>query len=179
MEQRKLKGIKTYNIDVDEDIHIYQAYANCVNWLLNDNKLTSSELEIMSYFMYYNNKYKTIEDIEVRGELLFSLNTRKKIREALTMNSPRFDNYLKSIKSKGVIQNDRIADIFIFYPETMSSLLFSFSIKKGPEPVKYEEVQEIKFEPIPETITTTPDFDAPEGYVTLDDLYYEDTKDYD
>ncbi len=149
MEQRKLKGIKTYNIDVDEELHIYQAYSSAVNWMLGDRMLSSIELEILSYFLYYNNKYKSIDDLTTRSEFLFSSSTKKKIRDEFGINAQKFDNYLNKIKKKGVIVNNRIMDMFVIYPDTMSSLLFNFSIKKPQVPVKLEQVEEYKFDHLP------------------------------
>jgi hypothetical protein len=149
MEQKKLKGIKTYNIDVDDELYIYQAYASAVNWMLGDKMLSSIELEILSYFLYYNNKYKNIDDMETRSEFLFSSSTKKKIRDQFGINSQKFDNYLNKIKKKGVIVEDKIMDMFVIYPDTMSSLLFNFSVNRPQAPVKLERVEDYKFDHLP------------------------------
>lgn len=147
----KLKGIKTFKLDFETDIHLYQAYISSINWMMGKNMLSNIEVEILSYFLYYNNKYSAIEDLDVRFELLFSSTTKHKIRNEFNINTQKLEGYLNKLRKKGVINDNKISDIFMVQPNKVSSILFSFSVKQvnAPKPPVVEEEMEINYKPMP------------------------------
>ena len=72
--------IKKFNIPVKEKVQVFQVWLGAINWTLGVNQLTDSELEIFSYLLYYNDKYKSITEHDVRMDILFSTTIKNKIK---------------------------------------------------------------------------------------------------
>lgn len=111
-------------IPLHNEIDIYKSYLYTVNWM-RKIPLAKKEMEVLSHFMYYNNKYKDL-DSEIKKEILFSKTTRKQIQEQLGMKPVVFDNYVKSLRDKGVIKDNEIIRSLQIYPNNNS---YTFSIK--------------------------------------------------
>lgn len=138
---------KAYEIPIKSRIALFQAYLVAFNWTLGKNELTISEIEILSYFLYYNEKYKSIKEDEVRYELLFSTSVKKKIREEFNIDSQKLETYLNKLRKKGVVtSNNGINPAFVIYPENVIDLTFSFKMlnsKVKETPVVQAEKQEV------------------------------------
>lgn len=111
-------------VPLKREIDIYRSYLFTVNWM-RKSPLSKKEMEVLAYFMLYNNKYKDLED-KIKKEILFSKTTRKEIQESLGMKAVVFDNYLKSLRDKGVIKENEIIKSLRVYPE-QNSFTFSFN----------------------------------------------------
>jgi len=96
------------NINVENKFEVYKSYLSIVNWTLGDKSLSNKEIDILAYFMYYNELYANIPDEEAKIELLMSASTKKKIKQKLSMSSSMFDTYLSRIKKKGLISDTGI-----------------------------------------------------------------------
>lgn len=123
--------MKTFQITVNSRLELYQAYIASVNWMLGKNSLSNSEIEILSYFLYYNDKYKNIKESEIRFELLFSNSVKKKIRTEFNLSSQKMETYLNKLRKKGVILKNSINSLFDININDVMNL--SYIIKLGPQ----------------------------------------------
>jgi len=119
--------IKKFNIPVTEKIQIFQVWLASINWTFGKNQLTEAELEMLSYFLYYNDVYKTIKEKEVRMDLLFSTTIKNKIKKEFSVSTHKMETYLNKLRKKNVIEKNIIDDRFIIYPG--DSLEVSFNCK--------------------------------------------------
>lgn len=136
--------VKNIKIPLNKRIEIFQAWLYAVNWTLGDNKLSDSELEILSYFLYYNDKYKTIIEDDIRGELIFSTGIKKKIKAEFEIDSQKLETYLNKLRKKGIINNNVINPSLMVYPGKDLKVVYDFSIVEQynnfvPEPEVEEE----------------------------------------
>lgn len=145
--------IKHFNIPITERIQIFQLWLASINWTLGKNQLTEAELEILSYLLYYNDKYKSIQDYNVRMDLLFSTSIKKKIREEFNIPSQKFETYLNKLRNKGILDKNSINPKFVVYPDNKLQITFSCELKvdepkKSSEPVvqSFENEEHIKEE---------------------------------
>lgn len=84
-----------------EKSQIYKAYFVIINGLL---KLTPKELDIVSKLYYYTYEIsKSVKDEKLQGVLLFSTEYKKKIADELSIDNLLLNNYISSLKKKGVI----------------------------------------------------------------------------
>ena len=75
-------------------------------------KLRPKERLLLAYFLYYNDKYKSL-DIEDRSKIIFkSKETRIDISEALHMDSQAFYNNKCYLKAKGIIDDEYLVKSF-------------------------------------------------------------------
>lgn len=118
---------KSFEIKANTRIELFQFWLAACNWTLGKNSLTESELKILSYFLYYNDKYKSIQDLETRFELLFSNSIKKKIKEEFGVESQKLETYLNKLRKKGVITStNSINSSFLIYPENKIILSYNF-----------------------------------------------------
>jgi len=66
------------------------------------NDLTRKELDLYAYFLYYNDKYKTIP-LRDRNKLIFNHDIRKTIAKKMGINMARVYNIVALLKKKGII----------------------------------------------------------------------------
>lgn len=123
--------MKTFQITVNSKLELYQAYIASVNWMLGKKSLSESEIEVLSYFLYYNDKYKNIKEKEIRFELLFSNSVKKKIRTEFNISSQKMETYLNRLRKKGVILKDSIISLFDINIDEVMNLSYIFRL--GPE----------------------------------------------
>lgn len=139
---------KIYDIPIKSKIDMYQAWILSINWTLYKNQLTTSEIGILSYLLYYNEKYKAIKEDEIRYELLFSTSVKKKIREEFSIDSQKFETYLNKLRKKGIITaNNSINPRFIVYIDDKLTVGFNFVLqnttpKPQPEPLLPPQVED-------------------------------------
>lgn len=114
---------------VSQRIHLFQGWLASINWMLGKNSLTEEELKIVSYLLYYNDKYKSITDEEARNELLFSTSVKKKIKNEFGVESQKLETYLNKLRKKDVItSSNTINPRFIIYPEDTVVVKFDFKL---------------------------------------------------
>ena len=101
------------------------------------HKLRSKEIEALSLMLYYRYELsREISDKEIVDIILFSTQTRNKIREDLGgMSQKVFNNLLTSLRNKKTISKDnKINHVLIpNMTENGFKLIFDFEIKKQHE----------------------------------------------
>lgn len=136
---------KKFNIPVTERIQIFQVWLASINWTLGPNQLTEAELEILSYLIYYNDKYKSIKEHSIRMDLLFSTTIKTKIKEEFDIPTHKLETYLNKLRKKECIKNNSIDERFIIYPD--SSLEVTFLSKIAVNETR-PAVQDTPVEPV-------------------------------
>lgn len=132
--------IKKFNIPVKEKVQVFQVWLGAINWTLGANQLTDSELEIFSYLLYYNDKYKSITEHDVRMDLLFSTTIKNKIKQEFNIATHKLETYLNKLRNKGFITNNSLTERFLIYPESSIEVTFTCFMEvekpapKNPEP---------------------------------------------
>jgi hypothetical protein len=142
--------IKKFNIPVKERVQVFQVWLGAINWTLGVNQLTDSELEIFSYLLYYNDKYKSITEHEVRMDLLFSTTIKNKIKQEFNIVTHKLETYLNKLRNKGFIVGNSVPERFLVYPESSIEVTFTcfMEVQTPKVEVKVEEL-EIPTEQIP------------------------------
>lgn len=134
--------IKKFNIPVKEKVQVFQVWLGAINWTLGTNQLTDSELEIFSYLLYYNDKYKSITEHDVRMDLLFSTTIKNKIKQEFNIATHKLETYLNKLRNKGFIVGNSVPERFLVYPENSIEVTFTCFMEvekpapkpKNPEP---------------------------------------------
>lgn len=134
--------VKNFNIPVQERIQLFQVWLASINWTLGKSQLTQAELEILSYLIYYNDKYKTIKEADVRMDLLFSTTIKSKIKKEFDVSTHKLETYLNKLRKKKVIENNSINEKFIIYPEKSLQVQFNSILHNSQS----EDISEFKNE---------------------------------
>lgn len=122
--------IKPFNIKVKNKQELFLAYLKAINWTLPE-QLTDSELEVLSYLVYYNNFYAAeIKSDEIRYDLLFSSSTKKKIREEFEIDSQKFETYLNKLRKKGIITNNSLSNKVVITIDDKLEIRFTMTVKE-------------------------------------------------
>jgi hypothetical protein len=99
------------------------------------HKLTDAESSIFLEFLRKRHLFASnVKDDNVVNKLLFSTDTRKEIMVSLGYKMGTFQNYLTSMRNKGVIQDNKINKKLIPNYEDGTNnfkLIFNFDIKNG------------------------------------------------
>lgn len=123
--------IKPFNIKVKNKQELFLAYLKAINWTLPE-QLTDSELEVLSYLVYYNNFYAAeIKSDEIRYDLLFSSSTKKKIREEFGIDAQKFETYLNKLRKKQVIVNNTLSSRVVITMEDKLEIRFTMSVQQA------------------------------------------------
>jgi predicted transcriptional regulator len=120
--------VKKFNINVDKKIYLFQLWLASINWTLGSNQLTEIEIEILSYFLYYNSKYDSIKENDVRMDLLFSSTIKNKIKKEFNISTTKLETYLNKLRKKSVINNNCIDEKFIIYPDNSIKVELFFNV---------------------------------------------------
>jgi len=122
--------IKPFNIKVKNKQELFLAYLKAINWTLPE-QLTDSELEVLSYLVYYNNFYAgEIKSDEIRYDLLFSSSTKKKIREEFDIDTQKFETYLNKLRKKQIIINNTLSSRVVITAEDKLEIRFTMAVKE-------------------------------------------------
>jgi hypothetical protein len=130
--------IKKFNIPVKEKVQVFQVWLGAINWTLGTNQLTDSELEIFSYLLYYNDKYKSITEHDVRMDLLFSTTIKNKIKQEFNIATHKLETYLNKLRNKGFIVGNSVPERFLVYPENSIEVTFTCFMEAVAKPKKPE-----------------------------------------
>ena len=157
--------IKPFNIKVKNKQELFLAYLKAINWTLPE-QLTDSELEVLSYLVYYNNFYAAeIKSDEIRYDLLFSSSTKKKIREEFDIDAQKFETYLNKLRKKGIITNNALSKQVVITIDDKLEVRFTMALKEEPIAPKDDKpsfegfVDEVVEVPEVSTITSLGDDD--------------------
>jgi hypothetical protein len=146
--------VKPFNIKVKNKQELFLAYLKSINWTLPE-QLTDSELEVLSYLVYYNNFYAAeIKSDEIRYDLLFSSSTKKKIREEFDIDAQKFETYLNKLRKKQVIVNNTLSSRVVITMQDKLEVRFTMSVK---EPIENERPS---FDNFVDEVTEVPELKA-------------------
>lgn len=106
------------------DRNFYRYYVELLNPIA---KLRKKELDVLAQLLYYDNKYKSLED-KIRYKIIFDQDTKLEIREALNLSEASLNNNLSELRKKKVIKDNQIAKGYRVYPGEESKLVFNFLI---------------------------------------------------
>lgn len=156
--------VKPFNIKVKNKQELFLAYLKSINWTLPE-QLTDSELEVLSYLVYYNNFYAAeIKSDEIRYDLLFSSSTKKKIREEFDIDAQKFETYLNKLRKKQVIVNNTLSSRVVITMQDKLEVRFTMSVK---EPIENERPS---FDNFVDEVTEVPELKAITSIDDDDDL---------
>tara|TARA_R110000803_G_scaffold129900_1_gene197289 strand:- start:392 stop:685 length:294 start_codon:yes stop_codon:yes gene_type:complete len=97
--------------------------------------LRRKEIEAVGLLLYYRYELsREVSNIELVDRLLFSTETRTKIRADLNnMSQKVFNNLLTSLRKKGVLSKDNkiVPQLIPNMTEDGFNLVFSFEVKKN------------------------------------------------
>jgi hypothetical protein len=95
------------------------------------NRLRNKELDVLAVYLYYNNKYKLIEE-NLRYRIINDSATRREMQRDLGINEDVFNNNLSLIRKTGVIDMDGNLTKFLqVHPTDKYELIINFNIKKN------------------------------------------------
>ena len=98
------------------------------------HKLRNKEIEALSLMLYYRYELsREIPNVEMVDMILFSTETRSKIRSELSnMSQKVFNNLLTSLRKKGVLTKDNKIhhNLIPNMTESGFKLIFNFEVKK-------------------------------------------------
>ena len=145
------------NYIITNRVDLFKGWLNVINCTLSKKgSLTESELEILTYLLYYNDKYKSITEDETRFELLFSPSVKRKMKEEFNVDSQKLETYLNKLRKKGVIaSNNTINPKFIIYPEDTVFISFTFQLNNiQPQIISSPKIDTQVPEPITNIVST-------------------------
>lgn len=92
------------------------------------HKMREKQIQVLAQLMYYNDKYKHLEE-EVREKMLFDSDTKAKIRQSLKMSEGSFNNNMSELRKKKAIIDNALAPMWRVYLDgTPKKLTFDFNI---------------------------------------------------
>lgn len=83
-------------------LNFYSNYLKCFNPVL---KLKNREIQVLAKILDYYINYEPLE-YSAKIALLYSMHTRKKIREEVGMSEASFNNHLVQLKAKRMLKDD-------------------------------------------------------------------------
>jgi hypothetical protein len=111
------------------DRNFYRYYVELLNPII---KLRKKELDVLANLLYYDNKYKDLED-KIRYKIIFDQDTKLEIREALNLSEASLNNNLSELRKKKIIVNNQISKGYRVYPGEDNKLVFNFVINADSE----------------------------------------------
>jgi len=104
----------------------FRQYVELLNPIL---KLRGKELDVLSMLLYCNNEKQYIQEHD-RWVNIFSYDNKWKMRQDLGLSDASFANNLSSLRKKGVITENKVAEGLLIYPgeNKKFSLSFKFNI---------------------------------------------------
>lgn len=129
MQQKKNINIKRIHTDKKSIFNYW------LEFLKPYHKLRRKEIEAVGLLLYYRYELsREVSNIELVDRLLFSTETRTKIRADLNnMSQKVFNNLLTSLRKKGVLSKDNkiVPQLIPNMTEDGFNLVFSFEVKKN------------------------------------------------
>jgi hypothetical protein len=92
----------------------------------SDVKLYQKELDILSEMLYYANRIPNLENYQ---DYIFNSAIRKEIRTNVGLDTQTFNTHLSNMRSKKIIENNRINHYLIISAVKQVKLTFKFDIK--------------------------------------------------
>lgn len=119
-------------IDTTDDM-FYRQYVEVVKVFPPINKLNRRELGTLSEIMRKNNelskKFKDCPEDEDKWTLLMSRQIRKEMRERAGLSIASWNNNLNSLRSAGILIDNKLTESLRVYPTKKNVVSFEFYIK--------------------------------------------------
>jgi len=74
--------------------------------------LRNRDLEVLAILMYYNFKYRTVEET-IRWRIINSSSTKKEMQDAISMSEDIFNNNMSHIRKAGLLDKDNKQPSFL------------------------------------------------------------------
>lgn len=103
----------------------YTLYITLLNPLLDKNKLTEQEINVLSKMLYIDNMYSHLTK-ENRDIIIFNKITKSKIKDSLSISSNSYENVLSKLRKKKIISNK---SLLFKQPNLKDELSINFIIK--------------------------------------------------
>jgi hypothetical protein len=93
------------------------------------NVLRNRELDVLAILMYYNYKYKNIEE-NIRWRVIHDTSTKREMQQDVDMTEDIFNNNLSLVRKSGLLDKDgKIPKWLMFYVDDAFEVNFNFKIK--------------------------------------------------
>lgn len=87
------------------------------------DSLTGRELQVYAYFLYYNDKYKTIP-LKDRNKLIFNRSVRGDIAKKMHLKRSRIYNIVTLLKKKGIIGDGELNPRYVINKTDYLAFIF-------------------------------------------------------
>lgn len=92
-----------------------------------DIVLNPKLLHVFALLLYYNNKYKDMND-NIKWDMVFGNESRLDIMNEVKISRTQLNTYISRLRNIHLLTGRQISLPFIFYPETGFELTFKFNI---------------------------------------------------
>lgn len=116
-----MSNTRTIPIPCDE-VSFYRFYVELLNPIMN---LRKKELDVLAQLLYYNNKYKDLEE-KIRFKLVFDQDTKIEIQKALGISEASFNNNLTELRKKKIVKDNKIEPGYQVFWKNGKTLAFKF-----------------------------------------------------
>ena len=98
------------------------------------DSLRKRDLDVLAVLMYYNYKYKTVEET-LRWRIINSSTTRREMEKDINMTEDTFNNNMSHIRKAGLLDKDNKIPKFlqILVSENKYEVVFNFNINEEDE----------------------------------------------
>jgi len=96
--------------------------------------LRNRDLDVLAVLMYYNYKYKTVEET-LRWRIINSSTTRREMEKDINMTEDTFNNNMSHIRKAGLLDKDNKIPNFlqVLLSGDKYEVVFNFNIKNEDE----------------------------------------------
>ena len=93
--------------------------------------LRNRDLEVLAILMYYNFKYRTVEET-IRWRIINSSSTKKEMQDAINMSEDIFNNNMSHIRKAGLLDKDNKLPSFLqIVVSDKYEVKFNFNIQEN------------------------------------------------
>jgi hypothetical protein len=91
-------------------------------------------LDVLALLLYFNDKYKAIEDLEIRCKIIFNYDTRIEILNELGINTSILNNCFTELRKHKLISNKNVINKnIIIYAVPEFKLTFNMTLNEEEE----------------------------------------------
>ena len=93
------------------------------------DRLRNRELDVLAILMYYNYKYKDLEE-NIRWRIINDTSTRKEMQDEINMSNDVFINNISLVRKAGLLSKDgKLLSFLMFDVKDRYDVTFKFKIK--------------------------------------------------
>lgn len=117
------------NIDTTQK-KVYRQVLEIIRSIPPLTKLRNRELDVLSILMYYNYKYRNVEE-DIRWRVILDPSTKREMQKEIHMSEDAFNNNFSLIRKSGLIDKDnRIPKFLQLMIGDKYDVRFNFNIKE-------------------------------------------------